>query len=216
MTGLFIKIEGIENALSVEFYIERDNSIKIYKENLTKVFRGDKIEYYAYVDADKLGRGHLMCRAEFLDRENAYTSRPVVVTGFTGYTIPCMGEGKSISCGGYEITFTRVSDIPKSDAVIYYGVTTDDFDRIDMRELTGVKEIEEFELAFNAGEKIVVLIPYDRDENAYKDNGFGDGMPFSENVMGKNGEVATMDDGMEYKVFGEFMTIDGTIKIYIE
>lgn len=218
MTGLILKIEGVKDALSIEFYIERDKSIKIYKEDLIKVFRGNNVEYYAPVDTNRLGRGHLMARVEFADKEIMYPEgiRPVVVSGFTGYTIPCMGEGNTISCGGYEISFEKVSDIPKSDAVIHYGVTIDDFDRIDLRALSQAKEIKEIEVSFNAGEKVVILIPQDREEKAYKDNGFGGKIPFSTTIMGINGDIKNMDDGRRYKVFGEFMTVDGKLKIYIE
>ena len=218
MTGLILKIEGVKDALSIEFYIERDKSIKIYKEDLIKVFRGNDVEYYAPVDTNRLGRGHLMARVEFADKEIMYPEgiRPVVVSGFTGYTIPCMGEGNTISCGGYTVSFEKVSDIPKSDAVIHYGVTIDDFDRIDLRALSQAKEIKEIEISFNAGEKVVILIPQDREEKAYKDNGFGGRIPFSTTIMGINGDIKNMDDGRRYKVFGEFMTVDGKLKIYIE
>lgn len=218
MTGLILKIEGVKDALSIEFYIERDKSIKIYKEDLIKVFRGNDVEYYAPVDTNRLGRGHLMARVEFADKEIMYPEgiRPVVVSGFTGYTIPCMGEGNTISCGGYAVSFEKVSDIPKSDAVIHYGVTIDDFDRIDLRALSQAKEIKEIEVSFNAGEKVVILIPQDREEKAYKDNGFGGKIPFSTTIMGINGDIKNMDDGRRYKVFGEFMTVDGKLKIYIE
>ena len=218
MTGLILKIEGVKDALSIEFYIERDKSIKIYKEDLIKVFRGNDVEYYAPVDTNRLGRGHLMARVEFADKEIMYPEgiRPVVVSGFTGYTIPCMGEGNTISCGGYTVSFEKVSDIPKSDAVIHYGVTIDDFDRIDLRALSQAKEIKEIEVSFNAGEKVVILIPQDREEKAYKDNGFGGKIPFSTTIMGINGDIKNMDDGRRYKVFGEFMTVDGKLKIYIE
>lgn len=218
MTGLILKIEGVKDALSIEFYIERDKSIKIYKEDLIKVFRGNDVEYYAPVDTNRLGRGHLMARVEFADKEIMYPEgiRPVVVSGFTGYTIPCMGEGNTISCGGYTVSFEKVSDIPKSDAVIHYGVTIDDFDRIDLRVLAQAKEIKEVEVSFNAGEKVVILIPQDREEKAYKDNGFGGRIPFSTTIMGINGDIKNMDDGRRYKVFGEFMTVDGKLKIYIE
>jgi hypothetical protein len=218
MTGLILKIEGVKDALSIEFYIERDKSIKIYKEDLIKVFRGNDVEYYAPVDTNRLGRGHLMARVEFADKEIMYPEgiRPVVVSGFTGYTIPCMGEGNTISCGGYTVSFEKVSDIPKSDAVIHYGVTIDDFDRIDLRALSQAKEIKEIEVSFNAGEKVVILIPQDREEKAYKDNGFGGKIPFSTTIIGINGDIKNMDDGRRYKVFGEFMTVDGKLKIYIE
>jgi hypothetical protein len=218
MTGLILKIEGIKDALSIEFYIERDKSIKIRKEDLIKVFRGNDVEYYAPVDTNRLGRGHLMARVEFADKEIMYPEgiRPVVVSGFTGYTIPCMGEGNSISCGGYTVSFEKVSDIPKNDAMIYYGVTDDSFDRLDLRQLSATKNPIYAELNVVPGNRVVVLVPYDWEYTAAKDNGFGGKVPFSTTIQGYNGEVFRHDDGMKYKTYGELMAVEGKIKIYIE
>ena len=110
MTDSILKIDGINDALSVEFYIEREKTIKFLKEDLIKVYRGGGAEYYAPVNANELGRGHLMAAVEFEDREPMYPGgkRRVLVSGFTGYTIPCMGEGNTISCGDYEVSSKRV------------------------------------------------------------------------------------------------------------
>lgn len=80
-----------------------------------------------------------------------------------------MGGGNTISCGEYEISFRKVNNIPKSDAVIYYGIG--DLENPDLKELTGVKDIEEIDFTFNTGDSIVVAIPKDRGMVAKKDNG---------------------------------------------
>lgn len=215
MTDLILKINGIEDAVSVEFYVEREKTVKFLKDELIRVFKENAVEYYAPVNANELGRGHLMAAVEFDDRERRYPggTRRVVLSGFTGYTIPCMGEGNMISCDDYEVSFEVVEDIPKNDAMIYYGIG--DLDNIDLYSMTGVKEIDEVDFTFNAGESIVIAIPYDRDEVAKKDNGFGEGIEFSTQVKGKNGEFYLIDS-IVYKVYGEFMTIDGVLKVYIK
>lgn len=215
MTGLILKIEGASNALSLEFFIEREKTIKFLKEDLIKVYKDEGVEYYAFIDSNILGRGHLMASVEFVDREAEFDRR-VTVSGFTGYTIPCMGKGNTISCGEYKVSFKKVNDIPKNDAMIYYGVTTDDFDRLDLRALNATKVLDEAVLSFNPGERVVVLIPYDWDQIAWKDNGFGSMVPFSTTIQGYDGEIIQYDDGMKYKTYGELMAIQGRIKIYIE
>lgn len=215
MTGLILKIEGASNALSLEFFIEREKTIKFLKEDLIKVYKDEGVEYYAFIDSNILGRGHLMASVEFVDREAEFDRR-VTVSGFTGYTIPCMGKGNTISCGEYKVSFKKVSDIPKNDAMIYYGVTTDYFDRLDLRVLNATKVLDEAVLSFNPGERVVVLIPYDWDQIAWKDNGFGGRVPFSTTIQGYDGEIIQYDDGMKYKTYGELMAIQGRIKIYIE
>jgi hypothetical protein len=215
MTDLILRIGGIEDALSVEFYTRREKVIKFLKEDLIKVYRNNDIEYYAPVNANELGRGHLMAAVEFEDREPMYPAggRRVTVSGFTGYTIPCLGEGNTIACGDYEVSFERMSNIPKSDAVIYYGIG--DLENPDIRELNGIKEINEIDFSFNAGDSIVVAIPKDRGMVAKKDNGFGGRIEFSEKIKGANGKEITLN-GMAYKIYGEFMVVKGNLKVYIE
>jgi hypothetical protein len=225
MTDLILKIDGVKDALSVEFYIEREKTIKFLKEDLIKVYKDEGIEYYAPVNANELGRGHLMAAVEFEDREPMYPGggRRVVVSGFTGYTIPCMGEGNTISCGDYEVIFKKVKDIPKNEGtkifvgsvkkrVIGYEYITEEM----VKELAS-HEVEQMEQILNVegGDRLVVAIPADRDLVAYKDNGFGGKVPFSTSVMGANGLELKIDD-IRYKIYGEFITVGGELKIYIE
>lgn len=225
MTGLILKIEGVKDALSIEFYIERDKSIKIYKEDLIKVFRGNDVEYYAPVDTNRLGRGHLMARVEFADKEIMYPEgiRPVVVSGFTGYTIPCMGEGNTISCGGYTVSFEKVNDIPKNEGTkIYVGsvkkwVTGYEYITEEMIKGLTLYNVEPMEIVetVEAGDRLTIAIPNDWNLVAMKDDGFGGKVPFSTSVMGVN-NIKLNIDGIRYKIYGEFITTGGDIKIHIE
>lgn len=224
MTDLILKIDGINDALSVEFYIEREKTIKFLKEDLIKVYKDEGIEYYAPVNANELGRGHLMAAVEFEDREPMYPGggRRVVVSGFTGYTIPCMGEGNTISCGDYAVTFKREQNIPKNEdtkiyvgsvkrRVIGYEYITEEM----VKELAShdVKQLEQI-INVEGGDRLVVAIPADWDLVAYKDNGFGGKVPFSTSVMGANGLELKIDD-IRYKIYGEFITVNGQRKLYI-
>lgn len=227
MTGIILKIGGISDLdCSLEFYIERENALRFKKEELTRVLveNGDA-EYYALIDADLLGRGHLMCRVEIVDKEMTWCekTRPVVVTGFTGYTIPCMGEGRSISCGDYVVSFEKVSDVPVNvDAKIYIGSVKEWITGYEYLTETMVKGLSAKNVAaerymFNVtqGDRLVVAVPYDRDLKACKDNGFGEMMPFSTSVMGANGDIELVIDGVRYKIYGEFITVSGVIFVYV-
>lgn len=227
MTGLILKIESnkIAELLSIQIYIERENAITIYKDDLVKVYKNDSVEYYAVVDANRLGRGHLIARAEFADKEIMYPEgiRPVVVSGFTGYTIPCMGKGNTISYGGYEISFEKVNDIPKNEGTkIYVGsvkkwVTGYEYITEEMIKNLAQREVKSFQdvLPVEAGDRFVIAIPKDWNLEAYKDNGFGGSVPFSTTVMGANGMELKIND-ISYKIYGEFITVGGNINIYIE
>lgn len=70
-------------------------------------------------------------------------------------------------------------------------------------------------LNIEGGDRLVVAIPADRDLVAYKDNGFGGKVPFSTSVMGANGMELKIND-IKYKLYGEFITVGGELKIYIE
>lgn len=225
MTDLILKVEGIEDALSVEFYIEREKSIKIDKEDFIKVFRNDTVEYYLPVDANYLGRGNLIAAVEFMDKEAVYPGkeRKVTVRGYTGYTIPCIGNGNTIACGGYRISFKKEKDIPKNEGTKIYTGTTErvvGYDCITekmIKNLTSHEvERKDFPLLATRGERFVVAIPFDQDLKAYKDNGFGGRAPFSENPVGANGDMEIKVDGVRYKIYGEFFTTTGNTKIYIE
>ena len=112
MIGLILRIKGIENVnCSLDFYVERDRALHFEKGDLVFVYDNGP-EYYVCIDTDKVGRGALKCRAVIVDGE-----RKVAVSGYTGFTIPCMGEGATISCGGYSIEFSEAESLPQGGDV---------------------------------------------------------------------------------------------------
>ena len=112
MIGLILRIKGIEKVnCSLDFYVERDRALHFEKGDLVFVYDNGP-EYYVCIDTDKVGRGALKCRAVIVDGE-----RKVAVSGYTGFTIPCMGEGATISCGGYLIEFSEAENLPQGGDV---------------------------------------------------------------------------------------------------
>lgn len=222
MTGLILKISGIENADAVEFYTEKERSIRLKKDELVRVYRNNTVEYYALIDANKLGRGHLISSVEFTDCEVEW-NRPVVVSGFTGYSIPCMGDGNTISCGDYEVTFERVSNIPKNEGThIYIGVVPDMVVAYNFITETMIKRLDkldvepmEYSISVKPGDRLVVAIPYDQSLKAYKDNGFGQAVSFGNSVMSANADFELRVDDIKYKICGEFNAVEYNAKIYI-
>lgn len=223
MTGLILQIIGLDNEdFVIHFYIERDKMLSFKKSELVKVYPEEGVKYFALIDG--LERGHLMCRVEIADHEAYWAEgkRPVVISGYTGYDIGlCGGEGKELGCNGYSVRFEQVEDIPMGFAPIYIGVMRD----VDYPNITAemVKALELCsagtqykELEAEEGDRVVVAVPYDkRMLVAYKDNGIGGTMPFSTSIMGANGLMLMIDDA-PYRVFGEFMSVGGTLKLYIE
>ena len=112
MIGLILRIKGIEKVdCSFDFYVERDRALHFEKGDLLFAYDNGP-EYYACIDTDIVGRGALKCRAVILDGV-----REVVVSGYTGFTIPCMGEGTTISCRGYSIEFSEAENLPQGGDV---------------------------------------------------------------------------------------------------
>lgn len=112
MIGLILKIKGIEKVdCSLDFYVERDRALHFEKADLLFAYDNGP-EYYACIDTDIVGRGALKCRAVIIDGV-----REVVVSGYTGFTIPCMGEGTTISCRGYSIEFSEAENLPQGGDV---------------------------------------------------------------------------------------------------
>lgn len=188
MTGIIVEIKGIENADVLEFYTKN---------------------------------GKLMCDVEFTDNEVEW-KRPVVVGGDTGISYGCGEMGGSVSCGGVTVGYKKVKDIPKNfgtniyigttERVVGYEYITEEM----IKNLTSY-EVEPMEMSLLAqqGERFVIAIPYDWELKAYKDNGFGGRVPFSETVMGANGNIEVEIDGVRHKIYGEFFTTTGNTKIYI-
>lgn len=188
MTGIIVEIEGIENADVLEFYTKN---------------------------------GKLMCDVEFTDNEVEW-KRPVVVGGDTGISYGCGEMGGSVSCGGVTVGYKKVKDIPKNFGTnIYIGsvkrrVIGYEYITAEMVKELASYDVEQMEdvFAVDAGDRFVVAIPYDWDLTAYKDNGFGGKVTFSTSVMGAN-KMKLDIDGVAYKIYGEFITVGGDVKIYI-
>lgn len=217
MTGLILQIIGLDNEdFVIHFYIEREREISLKKSELVKVYPKDGVKYYALIDG--LGRGHLMCRVEIVDNEAYWNERkrPVVISGYTGYDIGlCGGEGRTLNCGDYEVTFKAVQNIDKNERGVFAGVIDVDFDALTeeiILELP-VTTDDEFAIEASSGNRIVVAVPYDGGE-AKKDNGFGKKMPFSTSVDGVNGRQFEVNDVL-YRVYGELCLVEGKYKIYI-
>lgn len=225
MTGLILQIIGLDNEeFVIHFYIERENAISFKKSELVKVCLDDGVRYYALIDG--LERGHLMCRVEIADKETLWSGgvRPVVISGYTGYDIGiCGGEGRTLCCSGYEVTFKAEQNILTGYAPVYIGAVkehVDMYNDITAEMVTGLErcdaEIRYKELDVVGGDKVVAAVPYDkRMLVVYKDNGAGGLMPFSTSVMGANGSML-MIGGIPYRIFGEFITVSGKLKLRIE
>lgn len=223
MTGLIVRIEGIEKAASVTFYTERDRCVRYEKKNLIRVLEEKGVSYYAMVDTRFIGRGNIMARVVFLDEE-ADGTRKVVAEGYTGFSVPCVceGMGNTIKCGDYEVAFAKVDDIPVNYGTkVYVGALGE--------WVTGYKYITEEMVKNNlvehsigsavrmdvrSGDRIVVAVPKDRKIGVFKDNGFGEKTAFDEKIMGANG-LEMKIDGVDYKIYGEFFIVDGELNFYI-
>ena len=224
MTGLILQIIGLDNEdFVIHFYIERDKMLSFKKSELVKVYPKDGVKYYALIDG--LERGHLMCRVEIVNHEAFWSDgkRPVVISGYTGYDIGlCGGEGKELRCGDYKVSFDAVQNIPADYAPFYIGAVkeVDDYAEITAEMVKGLEICNSMtqckELQVEEGDRVVVAVPYDkRMLVAYKDNGIGGMMQWSTSIMGANGLMLMIDD-VPYRVFGEFMSVGGTLKLYIE
>lgn len=224
MTGLILQIIGLDDVdYVIHFYIERDRMVSFKKSELVKVYPKDGVEYYALIDG--LERGHLMCRVEIFEHQTHLNEkkRLVEITGYTGYDIGhCGGDGRTLSCEGHEVGFKAVKDIPDGYKPIYIGVVKDimDYSEITSNMVKGLEVCSVYtrhkELAVSEGDRVVVAVPYDdRMLVAYKDYGIGGMMSWGTSVMGANG-VMLMIDNIPYRIFGEFMSVDGKLNIYIE
>ena len=193
------------------------------KSELVKVYPEEGVKYFALIDG--LERGHLMCRVEITDHEAYWAEgkRPVVISGYTGYDIGlCGGEGKELHCGDYKVSFDAVQNIPADYAPFYIGAVTgiNGYAEITAEMVKGLEMCNSLtqykELEAEEGDRVVVAVPYDkRMLVAYKDNGIGGMMQWSTSIMGANGLMLMIDD-VPYMVFGEFMSVGGTLKLYIE
>lgn len=231
--------EMVNLDFSAKFYVWPDRYVRLNKSEMVCIKQGEKRMYFALVDSSVIGRGELMCTLELKDKEPMWAnqSRPVIINKSTGIFIGGCGHKRSRphSCGceeydeGYRISYNHVYSIPKADAYIFYGSIVDQINSFG--EITedmlispdnNIIQVDASTMGktsvgqLTAGQKVVVAIPVDYSYKARKDNGFGGKVEFSEQIMGANGGVTTTIGGIKYKLYGEFLAVNGEMFIYVD
>lgn len=222
---------------SLEFYVHANRRKQISKNELIRIDRtdGDPL-WFVPLDTRTLGTGALMCNIYISDPEPKWKggSRPVIIRRNTGISVGCSSVNPSYAIQkewieGYKIDFNTVWSIPKADvAYIFYGHL--------VNQLTSYADITQDMLVspenhivsvssgkmgktscgvMEEGDKVVVLIPVDTNYTATKDNGFGGQMPFNTQLLGSNGENLVTIDGVQYRAYGEMMTTEGEMFVYV-
>jgi hypothetical protein len=192
--------------------------------------------FFVMLDTRTLGTGALMCNIRISDPESRWKGgkRPVLLQRNTGFGIGGAQDSPRHSIQrdweeGYKVDFNAVWAIPKADvAYIFYGHL--------VNQLTSYSDITSDMLVspenhiisvasgkmgktscgvMEEGDKVVVLIPVDTDYEATKDNGFGGQMPFNTQILGSNGENLVTVDGVQYRAYGEMMTTEGEMFVYV-
>ena len=204
---------------SLEFYVHANRRKLVSKNDLLRIDKTDGTSlWFALLDTRTLGAGALMC--------NIHIS--------TGYGIGGAQDNPSSSIQkewieGYKVDFNIVWSIPKAEvAYIFYGHL--------VNQLTSYADITSEMLVspenhivsvssgkmgktscgvMEEGDKVVVLIPVDTSYTATKDNGFGGQMPFNSQILGSNGENIVTIDGIQYRAYGEMMTTEGEMFVYV-
>lgn len=233
-TGYIIEVginafEGVIRDYSLEFYIERgENTISYNSDRLVRVDTEKGARYFAYVDSTLLGRGNLMCRVTIFDKEALFPERQMVYTLFTGIVIgDCLCScGVVERCGDYEFSFSCVENIPKDvNAKVYYGVIKDwvigyEYITEEMAEAlvaTSTENlIESVVIPVSKGDKLAILVPCSEFITPKKDDGFGGKLPFNTSLMGVNGDLRIRIGHIDYRIYGEFFTVEGEVKIYFK
>lgn len=223
---------------SLEFYVHANRRRQVSKNDLIRIDRTDGTSlYFVMLDTRTLGTGTLMCNIAIADPEPRWknSARPVLLTRNTGIGIGGAANTPN-NCiqrewvEGYKVDFNTVWSIPKAEvAYIFYGHL--------VNQLTSYADITQEMLVspenhivsvsaakmgktscgvMEEGDKVVVLIPVDTNYEATKDNGFGGQMAFSTQIMGSNGENIVTIDGVQYRAYGEMMTTEGEMFIYVD
>lgn len=221
-----VKIDERLHVRSLDFYIERGGEhVVVNKSDLVRIDTEEGTKWFAMVAP--MGRGHLMCCVDAVDNEPLWQGRPQVFRVYTGISIgACMCDaGQTTNCGGYEFGFKVVNDIPKDSAArLYVGIIKEEIMGYGYITEAMIKSccevlpvgIAERVLNVVAGDKVVVLVPKNENMSATKGDGLGGKMPFDTSVMGCNGEITMKIGYNDYKVYGEFMTVGGNFKIFID
>ena len=230
-----LQVSEIDFTLS--FFVHPNRRVTFRKSDLVHIAMSDGDKYYALLDTRKVGRGELMCDISIKDPEPRWTggARPVVLRHSTGKVIgaACGSSMRKDTCNtyeeGYKVSFNFVYGLPKAEvAYIFYGHL--------VNRLTSYAEITSDMLVspenhivsvssgkmgktscgvMAEGDKVVVLIPVDTTYTATKDNGFGGQMPFNTQILGSNGENIVTIDGIQYRAYGEMMTTEGEMFVYV-
>lgn len=243
-TGYIIEImiDSVKGTLmrdldfSVSFFVYTNRRETFHKRDLIHIQmdKGDK--YYALLDSSKVGTGELKCDINIKDHESRWTggSRPIVLRHSTGKFIGvACGNAMKGTCDAYEegfkVSFNFVWGLPKAEvAYIFYGHLVNQF--ASYADITSDMLVspENHIISVSSGrmgktscgvmeegDKVVVLIPVDTDYKATKDNGFGGQMPFNSQILGSNGENIVTIDGVKYRAYGEMMTTEGEMFVYV-
>ena len=222
---------------ALEFYVQPNRRKSVSKNDLIRIDRTDGSSlFFALLDTRTLGTGPLMCNVCIMDPEPRWKEgkRPVLIKRNTGLSIGSSTANPAHSIQkewieGYKIDFNSVWSIPKAEvAYIFYGHL--------VNQLTSYADItsdmlvspENHIISVSAskmgktscgmmeeGDKVVVLIPVDTSYAATKDNGFGGQMPFNTQILGSNGENIVTIDGVQYRAYGEMMTTEGEMFVYV-
>ena len=243
-TGYIIEvtIDSVKGTLmrdldfSVSFFVYTNRRETFHKNDLIHIQMDEGDKYYALLDSRRVGSGELKCDITIKDPEPRWAggARPVVLRHSTGKIIGAnCGNSLKNTCGlyeeGFKVAFNFVWGIPKAEvAYIFYGHL--------VNQLTSYADITSDMLVspenhivsvssgrmgktscgvMEEGDKVVVLIPVDTDYTATKDNGFGGQMPFNSQILGSNGENIVTIDGVKYRAYGEMMTTEGEMFVYV-
>lgn len=222
---------------SLEFYVYPNRRKLVSKNDLIRIDRTDGTSlFYVLLDTRTLGDGMLMCNVNIADPEPRWKGgkRPVFIRRNTGYGIGNTPDSPRNAIQGewiegYKVDFNTVWSIPKPEvAYIFYGHL--------VNQITSYADITQEMLVspenhivsvsagkmgktscgvMEEGDKVVVLIPVDTSYQATKDNGFGGQMPFNSQILGSNGENIVEIDGLQYRAYGEMMTTEGEMFVYV-
>lgn len=228
---------------NVEFFISDTCTKTFSKEDMIRVKGRKKNRFFVLLDSSVLGIGHLMARTTISDPMAKWENgvRPVVITKYTGKAVgvnvlpetiqPCtfwklqQTDNESYE-EGFCVKFNFWNRLPEDEYLyIYYGKITESISSLDditAEMIQGLDHIDALKMEktslgeIGIGETIIVALPEEIANTAFKDNGFDEPMEFSEEVLGSNGEKIVEIDGTNYRIFGELMIVDGEMFIYVE
>lgn len=230
-----LPVRDIDFTLS--FFVHPNRRVTFRKNELVHIALSDGDKYYALLDTRKVGSGELMCDITIRDPEPRWVggARPVILRQSTGKIIGSSSKHsmKHIHGGvyeeGYKVSFNFVCGLPKPEvAYIFYGHLVNQLSSYSDISSEMLVSPENHIVSVSAGkmgktscgvmeegDKVVVLIPLESSYSATKDNGFGGQMPFNTQILGSNGENVVTIDGVQYRAYGEMMTTEGEMFIYI-